>query len=256
MASSTGPSRSRETFADAVSNWMAKEGITMKMIHTWATDTKSSGPWNSQMHGVLKKALEPKPTFFESVAKCNKAIATDDLPLELNPDVREVFRKAKPMLDADGQVMDAGGFFSLFVGSTSPNPIYLSTDRFTNGEAELLGQFLRLLFQETAKKRFQDRQEAWQEFEPIVSQKAAEFEEEYGVLDFDMRELLHDVLAGWKAMKGSELTSLCRADEDCPVKRAFEEYTKVPMGLNIAGGLLKMEWTDIQEWVKKEVAAV
>ena len=260
MASSTGPlSRSREAFAETVSNWMAKESITMKMIHTWATDTKSSGPWNSQMHGVLKKALEPKPALFESLGAMNKAIATDDVPLGINPHVREVFRKAKPMIDIDGKLMDAGGFFALFVGSKEPNSIYLETNRYTNEEAEILARFLRLLFQEVAKKRFQDRQEAWAELEPLIERNMKAFEADVGPFETDMRARMHDVLAGWNTLKGAEVSVLCgdyeqTYNKDCPIKQAFEEYSGIHLG--DAHDLAKMEWPAIQEWVSKETAAI
>jgi len=185
----------QQALAAAYKLWMKQNDLSQQNPHDFAKSTGRQGPWNSQLSLLCQAKLQPKPQFFCSLAAFNAAIAAKDFAGVTNRALLDKLKACVPMLDDQGKVIDAAGFFSMYVGlAPIPEAYAASAHTYTEEDAKAESIRLRDAFRAFAQNEMLSPADAWSK---VVA-----------ATDLAPRHQarLKEVLSGWGDLSADEMT--------------------------------------------------
>lgn len=150
----------RVALGRAIAYWMKTNGISQQVPHDWAKATGQNGPWNSQISLLQRGQLDPKGSFWVSLAAFNQAVR-DSKTTGCATRIAEIIKDAEPFLTSDGKPAEILDLFSMFLGLTGPNEMYLQGPAISEQEAAAFSRRCRQLFDGYMEEEMLTRKEAW-----------------------------------------------------------------------------------------------
>ena len=189
----------REALGRAIKRWFHSNSWSQQTGHDWAKQTESEGgPWNSQLSLLMNARLEPKPTFFVALGRFNTAVAAQDFKGVTNRALLDKLKSASPMLDDNGKVIDACGFFAMYVGLAPIPAAYAVAKRvYTEEDVPGINEMCRTAFRKIAEDQLLSPKEAWDKLKPLCTGMKAEQIDKF-----------RSVLSGWEEWTLDEIVEL------------------------------------------------
>lgn len=144
----------------AISSWMKSNGISQQIPHDWAKATGQNGPWNSQISLLQRGMLDPKGSFWLSMAAFNKAI-DDGVAQGCTARVRETIIDAEPFLNHKEEPATAVDLFAMFTGLSPVLERYLQAPVITEQDAATFSKRCKKVFDLYMENEMLTRKEAW-----------------------------------------------------------------------------------------------
>ena len=194
----------QQAFGSAYKRWMQLNNLPQQCSHDLAKAAQESGlvtegsapyaPWNSQCSLLCNGRLLPKPSFFVSLGNWNAVLAAKQFPPNISRQLKDKLLAAEPFRDDDGKVVDAVGFFAMFVGMAPIPKQYEAIARtFTEADAAQATADLRDRFRAYAQAEMLSPAEAWQHVAANIK------------LTSKQQARLKEVLSGWAELTVEEL---------------------------------------------------
>ena len=201
----------RTALGQAYKRWMRLNNFSQQVGHDLSKAAQDAGLtpegspplaiWNSQCSLFTqspKCRLDPKAGFFQSLGTFNAAIAAQAFPPGLSRALLDKLKAASPMLDDNGKVIDATGFFGMFIGELPIPAAYAVTKRiYTEGDVPGINEMCREGFRRIATDQLLSPKEAWDKLKPLCAgMKAAQIDK------------FRSVLSGWEEWTLDEIIEL------------------------------------------------
>jgi hypothetical protein len=198
----------RIAFGKAYKRWMQVNNLSQQCSHDLAKAAQENGlvpegsapyaPWNSQVSLLCNGRLDPKPLFFVSLGNWNSVLASKQFPPNITRAIRDKLLATEPFRDDNGKVIDAVGFFAMFVGLAPIPEAYAVTTRvYTEADVPGVVEMCRTAFRKIAEDQLLNPREAWEKLKPLCTgMKAAEIDK------------FRSVLSGWDEWTLEEIIAL------------------------------------------------
>ena len=192
----------------AYKRWMHQNSLSQQCSHDLAKAAQENGlvpdgaapyaPWNSQVSLFGNGRLDAKSGFFLSLGNWNAVLASKQLPPNISRSLRDKLLAAEPFRDDNGNVVDAVGFFALFVGLAPIPAAYAVTKRiYTEEDVPGVNDMCREGFRRIATDQLLSPKEAWDKLKPLCTgMKAAQIDK------------FRSVLSGWEDWTLDEINEL------------------------------------------------
>ena len=213
---------SRRQLGRWIGNWMTQNSITQKAVNDYGEAT-GYGPWGSQISALInqdKKTFDPKIQFLVSIASLNSAISKNHFPKDLSLATKEIFLKAEPFLNGQGEAATSTDLFALFTGTAEANSKYMNTKELTDVFIAEFCNVLHETFDEVCKDLMINRKEGWERIKntSLIQQ----------VEEPEINALALDILRGEKVATSADAITVLRKYRDCPLYVGIQTIADKP----------------------------
>lgn len=212
----------REQFGRTLSRWINRNGWIHSTLHQWGESSGFPSVRDSTFNRLQNAKIEqPAPITFIQLGIANEKIAAAEFEGVTDRQLKDRLVDSEAICSSNGKPWRATEFFGHFCGQVDAPEWAVLQAPLTQERCDEITEHHRKLFGEITAKKKLDRADAWEQLKIhcLTLTKA-------------QKELLKDILSGWKNWTPANLENIPTTDcgninaENCPVNKALAEWDR------------------------------